>query len=101
MKFPNRRRPSTLGKTKLSWIPQEYMGLVIGKHGAKLTEISQESGAVLERINRDIYISGSPKAQEQATQMIRDLIVSHRFQCIKTQDFLKYIKSRLLVRINI
>ena len=80
-KSGNRGRLSTDGKTKLTGIPQEYMGLIIGKHGAMLDEISRETGAVLERINREVYMSGSPEAQRRVREKIDEIIVS-RVNCV-------------------
>ena len=56
------------------------MGLIIGKHGAMLDEISRETGAVLQRINRDVYMSGSPEARRRAREKIDEIIVS-RVNC--------------------
>ena len=61
---------------KISLIPKDCMGLVIGRKGATLQRISKESGAHLEVINREIYIDGTSEDQDKAFIQIRQIIVS-------------------------
>lgn len=48
-------------------IPDEYKGLIIGKGGANLREISEQTGAEVSRRRREVYITnGTEHQREQA-----------------------------------
>jgi len=48
-------------------IPAEYKGLIIGKGGAKLREISEQTGAEVSRRKGEVYItSGTERQREEA-----------------------------------
>lgn len=48
-------------------IPAEYKGLIIGKGGANLREISEQTGAEVSRRRGEVYItSGTENQREQA-----------------------------------
>lgn len=58
-------------------VPKEYKGLVFGKHGKNLTDISNNTGAQVIRRNGEVFITrGTEEAREQARIEIKVKIVS-------------------------
>ena len=57
-------------------IPTEYKGLVIGKQGASLLEISKETGAKVTRVRGEVYIiQGTKKQRDQAKLLVKSRVV--------------------------
>lgn len=56
-------------------IPTEYKGLVIGKYGANLLEISKETGAKVTRIRREVHIIWGTKPQRDHVKLLIKLKV--------------------------
>ena len=62
---------------KLDFIPEKYMGAVIGRNGKNLNKIEQKTGATLRVWGRkDLYIKGSPESQKRAIREIKEQVVS-------------------------
>lgn len=58
-------------------VPSEYKGLVIGKGGDNLRNISTQTGAKVIRKQGDVYIvSGTEEQRQQAKVHIKIIIVS-------------------------
>ena len=51
-------------------IPTEYYGLVIGRHGANLLEISKETGAEVTRIRGKVHIIQGTKQQRDHVKLL-------------------------------
>ena len=57
-------------------IPTEYKGLVIGKYGANLLEISKETGAEVIHDGGEVYIiQGTKQQRDQAKLLIKRKVV--------------------------
>ena len=57
-------------------IPTEYKGLVIGKQGASLLEISKETGAKVTRARGEVYITqGTKQQRDQAKLLVKSRVV--------------------------
>lgn len=57
-------------------IPDEYKGRVIGKGGAKLVEISAQTGVSLTRKGGEVYIiRGTEQQRQHARVNIGDIVV--------------------------
>lgn len=58
-------------------IPQEFKGLVIGKGGDNLRDISTQTGAKVVRKDGEVYITGGNEQQRQQAKLyINTIIVS-------------------------
>ena len=58
-------------------VPKEYKGLVIGKWGKNLVDISNSTGAEVIRRNGEVFITeGKEEEREQARMQIKVKIVS-------------------------
>ena len=58
-------------------VPGEFKGVVIGKDGANLRQISTKTGAEVTRIEGNICIvSGTDKQREAAKVQIKRMVVS-------------------------
>ena len=58
-------------------IPSGYKGLIIGKRGANLHELSNETGAEVTRNGREVHITkGTKKQRKHVKQLIGIKIVS-------------------------
>ena len=57
-------------------IPTEYKGLVIGKYGANLLEISNKTGAEVIRERGEVYIQGTKQQRDQAKLLVKRGVVS-------------------------
>lgn len=65
-------------------IPAEYKGLIIGKGGANLLEISEQTGAEVSRRKGEVYItSGTEHEREQAK-------VNIGIRLVRRSPFLKF-----------
>ena len=60
---------------RLTFIPEDLMGLVIGARGSTLRQIALDTGATLNRIHGEIYVGGSPETQEKARFRIKQIIM--------------------------
>lgn len=60
-------------------IPVEYKGIIIGKGGATLREISEQTGAVSRRKGEVYIISGTEHQREQAKVNIGIRLVRRSF----------------------
>lgn len=61
-------------------IPVEYKGIIIGKGGATLREISEQTGAEVSRRKGEVYIiSGTEHQREQAKVNIGIRLVRRSF----------------------
>ena len=73
-----RRRTTTPPPDEIVEIPDGYKGLVIGRGGDNLRNISTKTGAKLIRKNGEVYIrSGDKQQRQQARLLIGMLIVSN------------------------
>ena len=62
---------------KLDFIPEEYMGQVIGKGRENLAKIEQKTGATLKVLEwNTLCIKGSPESQKRAIWEIKKQVVS-------------------------
>ena len=60
-------------------VPKEYKGLVFGKGGKNLMDISKNTGAKVIRRNGEVFIiEGTEEAREKARIEIKVKIVSKR-----------------------
>ena len=58
-------------------VPREYKGLVLGKRGRTLKNISTQTGAKVILRDEEVYIvSGTEEQRQQATLHIKTIIVS-------------------------
>lgn len=58
-------------------IPSRYKGLIIGRHGANLHELSNETGAEVTRKGGEVHITkGTKKQRKHVKQLIGIKIVS-------------------------
>ena len=61
-------------------IPDGYKGLIIGKGGANLLEISKQTGAEVTRKNGEVHIvSGTEEQREHAKVVIALKVVGRSF----------------------
>lgn len=69
--------PDQVSWKKLDFIPEEYMGHVIGKRREHLDKIEQKTGATLKVWERNsLCIKGSPESQKRAIREIKEQVVS-------------------------
>lgn len=69
--------PDQVSWEKLDFIPEEYMGHVIGKRREHLDKIEQKTGATLKvRERNSLCIKGSPESQKRAIREIKEVVVS-------------------------
>ena len=62
---------------KLDFIPEKYMGAVIGKNSKNIHKIEQKTGATLKVWGRNgLYIKGSLESQKRAIRDIKEQLVS-------------------------
>ena len=72
----------------MDFIPEKYMGAVIGKDREHLNDIEQKTGATLKVYRRDsnssLHIKGSIESQKRAIREIKETVVRliHR-DCFK------------------
>ncbi|XP_020632584.1 uncharacterized protein LOC110069397 [Orbicella faveolata] len=60
---------------KLDFIPEKYMGTVIGRNSENLNKIGQKTGATLKVWGRNgLYIKGSPENQKRAIREIKEQV---------------------------
>jgi transcription antitermination factor NusA-like protein len=59
-------------------IPDEYKGLIIGKGGANLLQISKQTGAEVTRKSGDVYIINGTEEQREHVKVIIALKVVGR-----------------------
>jgi len=70
---------------KLDFIPEKYMGTVIGRNSENLNKIGQKTGATLKFWGRNgLYIKGSPENQKRAIREIKEQVVSVAMKVIRT-----------------
>lgn len=73
----------------MDFIPDIYMGAVIGKNRQHLSNIEQKTGATLRVYRKDsnssLYIKGSIESQKKALREIREIVVrlQHRDHFVK------------------
>ena len=91
-------------QSRMKWervdIEDKYKRFVIGKQGAKLREISMQTGAkVILKDRRDVYILlGNEEQRKQARVLIGTIVVSTRFICIgHTLDVTLHVNVRSFV----
>ena len=69
-----------ISKWELVEIPDGYKGRVIGKGGARLTEISAQTGVSLTRKGGDVYITrGTEQQRQHARVNIGEIVVCKCF----------------------
>jgi len=62
---------------KLDFIPEKYMGAVIGKNSKNLNKIEQKTGATLKVWGwNGLCIKGSTESQKRAIREIKEQVVS-------------------------
>ncbi|KAJ7387975.1 hypothetical protein OS493_001332 [Desmophyllum pertusum] len=66
--------PSQGSWKKLDFIPEKYMGQVIGKYRRSLDKIENITGATLKVFERNVYIKGSIESQKRAIREIKDIV---------------------------
>lgn len=67
--------PDQVSWKKLDFIPEEYMGHVIGKRREHLDKIEQKTGATLKVWERNsLCIKGSPESQKRAIREIKEQV---------------------------
>ena len=70
---------------KLEFIPEKYMGTVIGKNRENLNKIEQKTGATLMvRGWNGLHVKRSPKSQKRAIREIKEQVVSLAVKVIRT-----------------
>lgn len=72
-------------RRELIKVEEKFKAVVIGKGGAKLKKIFNQTGAkaVLDRKDQEIYvISGTEKQREHAKVLIGETVVGTRFSLI-------------------
>jgi len=60
----------------LDFIPEKYMGAVIGKSRGGLKNIEQTTGAILKVHTSSLHIKGSIESQKRAIRKIKEKVVS-------------------------
>jgi len=74
------------GTWDLVKIPAEYKGLIIGKGGAKLREISEQTGAEVSRRKGEVYItSGTERQREEAKVNIGIRLAGARLRGVENE----------------
>jgi len=69
--------PDQASWKKLDFIPEEYMGQVIGKRREHLDKIEQKTGATLKVLEwNGLCIKGSHESQKRAIREIKEQVVS-------------------------
>ena len=64
---------------KLDFIPEKYMGAVIGKNREHLNDIEQKTGAKLKAFrkgsNSSLCVKGSIESQKRAIREVKEIVV--------------------------
>lgn len=70
------KRNSTEGKIKVG-IPKHLIGLVIGTHFYNIKQIEEKTGAKIDAINRELYVSGNDTQCKKAIRELKSSAVSN------------------------
>ena len=79
-------------------IPDEYKGIIIGKGGANLREISEQTGAEVSRRRGEVYITNGTEHQREQAKVnigiklvrrffLREISIKTRYVTFLFQDF--------------
>ncbi|KAL9958370.1 hypothetical protein ACROYT_G035376 [Oculina patagonica] len=88
-----------INKWELVEIPDEYKGRVIGKSGARLDEISKQTGVSFTRKGGEVYITyGTEQQRQHARVNIGDIVATARLRGVENEFFKArcYIDGRYL-----